>query len=46
MTFFDVKNLLLCNDDFIGYKITLHNAVKRAINFTYEIHVRVHTNPV
>ena len=43
MTFFNVKNLLFCNNDFICYQILVYHAVKRLINLAYKIHVRFHT---
>ena len=46
MTFFNVKNLLFCNNDFICYQILDYHAVKRLINLAYKIHVRFHTNLV
>ena len=44
MSFFNMKNLLFCNNNFISHQILLHHTVKRQINFAYEIHFRVHTN--
>lgn len=39
-----MKDLLLCDNDLICYEILLYYTIKRPINFTYEIHVLVHTN--
>ena len=46
MSFFNVKNLLFCNDDLVRYQIFFHHTIKFPVNFANEIHFSSHVHLV